>query len=383
MLNFLTIESESFGLDISDFSLKVVRFRKKGKFFTPLKTPFSSSSKSSAGLTLASWGEIPVKPGVIEGGEIKNEETFVEIIKKGLDKIKGEKLKSKNVVVSLPENKAFFQVIKMPKMSEEELREAVPFEAENYIPMSAKDVYFDFEIIPGHYENSESLNILVVAVPRKVVDSYLSCLKKSGLVVQAFEVESQAIARAVIKNKISPFPVLMIDFGKSMTSLIFFAGYSIRFTCSIPISSFNITEAIAETLKIDLIRAEKLKIEYGLKINKELGEENEKIFEAAKSVLVDLVGQAKKYIIYYQTHISKMSSLFKDGKIEKVILCGGGANLKGFTDFLYSELKIPVELGNPWINILPEPLREVPKMPYEESLGYTTALGLALRGTKR
>lgn len=46
------------------------------------------------------------------------------------------------------------------------------------------------------------------------------------------------------------------------------------------------------------------------------------------------------------------------------------------------ELKVPVELGNPWINILPKPLKEVPELPYEKSLGYTTALGLALRGTR-
>ena len=67
---------------------------------------------------------------------------------------------------------------------------------------------------------------------------------------------------------------------------------------------------------------------------------------------------------------------------EKIFLCGGGANLKGLTNFLSLELKIPVELGNPWTNILPEPLREVPELPYEKSLAFTTTLGLSLRGIK-
>jgi hypothetical protein len=39
-------------------------------------------------------------------------------------------------------------------------------------------------------------------------------------------------------------------------------------------------------------------------------------------------------------------------------------------------------LGNPWINILPEPQKAVKELPFEESLKYTTALGLALRGMK-
>jgi len=39
-------------------------------------------------------------------------------------------------------------------------------------------------------------------------------------------------------------------------------------------------------------------------------------------------------------------------------------------------------LANPWVNILPEGQRETPELLFEKSLGYTTALGLALRGIK-
>ena len=42
-------------------------------------------------------------------GEIKKENDLVEIIKHGLDKIQGEKLDTKNVIVSLPEKRAFLQ----------------------------------------------------------------------------------------------------------------------------------------------------------------------------------------------------------------------------------------------------------------------------------
>ncbi len=104
------------------------------------------------------------------------------------------------------------------------------------------------------------------------------------------------------------------------------------------------------------------------------------IFEALTPSLTDLVEQIKKHLDFYQTHVIH-EHLPPDGKGAKnIFLCGGGANLKGLTDFLSSELKIQVNLGNPWINILPEPLKEVPELPFQESLRYTTALGLALRG---
>ncbi len=375
-MKFLTIEPESFGLDFSDLSLKIVKLKKRGKF-----------------LSLASWEEISIKPGLIEEGEIKNEEALVEIIKAGLNKVRGEKIRDRNVIASLPEKKAFFQIIQMPKMEKEELKTAVPFEAENYIPLSIDDVYLDFQVISSSLDR---LNILIAAIPREITDSYFSCLKKSGLIVRALEVESQSIGRALIKNRVSSSPILIIDFGGSITSFIFFSGYSLSFTSSISISSRDITEAIAQALKIDLAKAEELKIKYGLKIKtgsrskktkpdsnlmKEIVK-NKEVFEATKPILINLINQAKKHIRYYQNHIDHMGHSPKDGKIEKIVLCGRGSNLKGLTDFLSFELKIPVEFGNPWINILSDPLKEVPGIPHEESLGYTTALGLALRGIK-
>ena len=62
----------------------------------------------------------------------------------------------------------------------------------------------------------------------------------------------------------------------------------------------------------------------------------------------------------------------------EALLCGGRANLKGLPDLFSHELGIRVSVGNPWINILPEPLREIPELSFEDSLKYTTALGLSL-----
>jgi len=95
-----------------------------------------------------------------------------------------------------------------------------------------------------------------------------------------------------------------------------------------------------------------------------------------------LIEQIKRYLSYYQTHASH-EHLLPDGKgVAKILLCGGGANLKGLPEFLNTYFKIPVEIGNPWINILPEPQKEVLELPLEKSLSYATALGLALRGVR-
>ena len=378
-MEFLNLKPENFGLDISDLSLKVIKLKKKGKF-----------------LALASFLEETIPPGIIKEGEIRNEDSLVKIIKEALMKVKGEKLKTNYVIASLPEEKSFLQVIQMPRIPEEDLKSAVIYEAENYIPLAIEEVYLDSQIVQPVYNHLDHYDVLIAALPKKTVDPYLFCLKKAGLIPKVLEIESLAVARALIKNEISPFPTLLIDLGATRTSFIIFSGYSLRFTTSIPVSSQKFDENIAKSLNVDFKKAEELKIKYGLEssekvilrkktensdFTKEIVE-NKKIFEALIPALTDLIEQIKKYLNYYQTHTSH-EHLPPDGKgVQKIFLSGGGANLKGLTDFLSMEFKIPVELGNPWINILPEPLKEVPRLPFEESLKYTTTLGLALRGIK-
>jgi len=394
MLEFLTLKPEAFGLDISDLSLKIIKLKRKGKF-----------------LTLSSFLEEDIGQGIIKEGEIKDEEGLVKIIKESLPKIKGEKLWTKYVVASLPEEKAFLQVIQLPRMPEEDLKSAVIYEAENYIPLPIEEVYLDSQIVPPLYNHSDHFDVLIAALPKKIVDPYLSCLKKAGLYPKALEIESLAIARALIKKEISPFPTLLIDFGATKTSFIIFSGYSVRFTNSIPVSSHGLTEVISKTMKVDFKKAEELKIKYGLDIiekivfskkskdsrvdelcssppfaaarvfEKEITG-NKKIFETLIPALTDLTEQIKKCLDFYRTHASPEHLLPEMEDVKKIFISGGGANLKGLADFLSSGLGIPVAFGNPWINILPEPLKEVPELSFEESLRYTTALGLALRGVK-
>ncbi|KPJ56064.1 hypothetical protein AMJ49_05825 [Parcubacteria bacterium DG_74_2] len=372
MLKFLTLNPEAFGIDISDLSLKLIKLKKKGD-----------------DLSLSSFGYASIKPGIIKEGKIKNEIGLVKIIRKAIRNVEGEKIKTNYVIASLPEEKAFLQVIKMPKVEKEEIESAIRFEAENYIPVPLHKVYLDFQIIPPLNQKQSYLEVLLAAMPKEIVDSYVSCFRKAGLKIKALEVDSIAVTRALIKQGKSSEPVLLIDLGADRTSFIIFKDNSLRFTSSVPVSCQKFTEAVSRVLKVDIKKAERLKIKYGLmgpekihlkgKRNKERFKKEiiweERIFEALIPVLTDLVEQTKSYLDYYQSHESSNHLSKKRKGVEKIILSGGGANLKGLSNFLSLELKVLTQSGNPWLNIS----KEI-ELPLEESLKYTTAIGLALRG---
>ncbi len=355
-MNIFSQKTEAFGLDVSDFSLKLAKLEKAGD-----------------ALRLASFGEAEIPPGFIENGEVKEESRLSEIIKRALSNIQGKKLRTNYAIVSLPEEKSFLDVLEIPFLKEEEIETAVRFEAENYIPLSLEEVYFDFEKIQPLSKKQKKQEVLIVAIARTIVDSYLGAFKKAGLQVKAMEIEGLAVVRALIRRSSLTKPLLLIDFGGSRTSFMIFSGRSLRFTSTIPISSQGLTKVVADTFRVSPEKAEILKREHGL-------EGEKKVSNAIIPPLKDLAKQIKAHLEYYHSHAEKNLALADGKTVESILLCGGGANLKGLASFLTSVLKIEVKLGNPWINILRKgALKEIPGLPFEQSLGYTTALGLALR----
>jgi len=364
MLDIFNLKERAFGLDISDKSVKIINLKQKKDC-----------------LLLGSYGEKAIPLGVVDAGIIKNEEALTRSIKEVCKNIKGDKLNARMVVASLPEEKSFLQVIQMPKINDDDLPKAVRYEAVNYIPMPIDEMCLDFNVVKPLFNHLNHIDILLVAFPKDIVQSYVGAIRGAGLIPVALEVESQAITRAITQNDLAAMPVLIIELGATRTSFIIHSGYSVRFTSSISLSAGRFTEIIANSINVDLESAEKLKTEYGLMNHS--NKYGKLIFESLTPQLHELVDQIKSHIRYYQSHSDHEHLLTNGQGISKIVLCGGGANLLGLVEYLNRELLIPVEIGNPWVNILKDNPINIPELSYKESIGYVTALGLALRGIKQ
>lgn len=167
---------------------------------------------------------------------------------------------------------------------------------------------------------------------------------------------------------------MIVDIGAKRTSIIVYAAGTVCLTTSLPICNNILIDDISKNLKITFDKAKAAKFKIGLDPSKEKG----KVYKAMEPRLRELAAEINKYLDYCQT-IQLVKSLPRP-QISKILLCGGGASLKGLAAFLSAQLKNKVEIGNPWINIFGEAPNEVPELPFDESLAYTTALGLALRG---
>lgn len=343
---------QPFGLDLSDLSIKTMWLEREGK----------------EGV-VSSFGSVPIASGSIVDGDIVNEDIVVQAIKDLLTKTTPKPVKTRKVICSLPETKAFLRVVSVPQMAPEEIKEAIKWEIEANIPLTLDQVYYDYQVLDKKFfKEKNKMSILVVAVARSMVDRIHSVLEKAGLEVVGLETESIAQARSLLVDKDEDKTRLIVDIGDRRTSFLIAIGHTPCFTSSIPLSSQMITDAISKEMKIPFEEAEMMKIKYGLG---SLAMKSP-LFKAAQPILESLAVEIERSINFY------LSNLGYSTTIDSIVLCGGGSNMRGLLPFLTKRLNQSIEFGNPWVNIRLG--RTLPPIDRGHSVQYSTAIGLALRG---
>lgn len=277
-----------------------------------------------------------------------------------------------DVVVSLPESEVFTRVVKLPAMSEKELKSAIAFEAEQYIPIPIKEVNFDFQILDSDVMDKDKMNVLIVAAKNKVLEGYVKMLRDAGLTPRGLEPEALAIGRVLGDDAGRPSASVVVDVGSTSTQIIVTYKGAVRFTRSVPIGGESITRAVAQKLGFEFAQAEEYKKTYGLDKNQAGG----KVYDVVKEVFDKILLEIKKSRIFYTTHNPNVI-------INRVILSGGTALMPGLLFYMANSLDLEVELANPWRNIQFSPKTELYK---DQLIGqgplYVTALGLALKVLK-
>lgn len=360
------------GLDISDLGFKLAQL-----------------DKTKTLPAVQALGKSEIDKNIINQGIINDQEAAAKAIKKICYKPQVGSFSTDEVVACLPETKTFIKLIEIEKGANP-ISEIIGSEIERYVPLERKQVYYDYQIIS---QDDQSYSVLIGAAPRQIVDNYIEMLRMSGLSPVAFEIEPVALARALLNEEMPDFSENrkktygIIDIGAIRSSFVVYSANTITFSISIPISGEGITKKIAETLKIDQEQAEKSKIVCGLDKSKAKGIVHDVLNESMQQ-LIDRINDGFEY---QNTHYADY------GTVEKMIICGGGANIKNLDNILSQELGIEVELGDAFANIsqtsddFSKHFTETHKLDEKNitseaisveqntSLNYATAIGLALR----
>lgn len=346
-LNIFEKYIPEFGLDLDSESVKAVEI-----------------SKSPQGLVLSGIINSKLPKGLFTNDNITDSDALGRALGKVFDKPDFGHFSTNHVVLNLPESKSFVRVIHIPIMSDAEIENAIPFEAESYIPIPIDQVYLDWQKLS---QVNDKMEILLIASPKEFVDKLIAAVEFAGFTPTAVEVESQSLCRALIQKN-STETLLIADIAATRTDLIMVEKGNLQFTSSIPIAGATFTESIARDLGVAPSKAEEIKFKVGLANSAEYPN----IRTTLLPVLNNLVAEIKNILIFHDQH--------SEIKPSKILLSGGGARMSHLIDFFSPEFsEIPglkVELANPWININ---VKDQVKISNTDGLNLATPVGLALR----
>ncbi|HEY4497950.1 MAG TPA: type IV pilus assembly protein PilM [Candidatus Paceibacterota bacterium] len=357
-LSFLFKESGILGIDIGSSSIKVVQLKKE---------------KERA--TLETYGELSLAR-YARGGEGRGSVVLVqEKLQQALgDVLRESQAKASRAVVSLPLRNSFVTVMPMPELSQKELKNAVLYEARKYIPIPLAEATIDWWVLPPQATDTEStglgspkrpfITVLLVAVPNDVIDQYQKLLSSVNVKLEAFEIESFALARAAAHAEAGT--VIVVDMGATSTKVAIVDGGVVRAAHSISQGAWGLTQALQQSLGLDFERAEMLKREFGIIRRPET--------QGAVSVLEPLVDaialETERFILEWKRNGGR--------GISRAVLAGGGALLRGVDDIFVKKLGVEVIIANPFSRVMYPAFLE----PSLKEIGsvFGNAVGLALRG---
>ncbi len=272
---------------------------------------------------------------------------------------------TRRVSVALPAARTFTRSLSLPKMNNKDLLEAVRLEAEQYIPVPIDELYMDYEVVR---RTDKEIELLAVAVPKKIVDSYMQLLRLLGLEVVALETTISAGSRLFVQAEQSDVPTVLMDLGSLSTDITIY-DKGLIVTGTVPGGGDSFTNSIAEALKVTRQEAHIIKTKYGLGVSKKQNE----ITTVITPILNQLVKEIRRMMRYYEERSSA------ENKISQIVTLGGGANMPGLSEFLTSTLRMPARMCDPWQNLDFAGLQ--PPNNTEKTM-YITVAGLALINTK-
>jgi type IV pilus assembly protein PilM len=248
--------------------------------------------------------------------------------------------KTKKVVTAVSGRSVIVRYITMPYMKDdEELKSALKYEISKYIPFEAEEVITDCvrienlasgELPAGSdarpaagTANANEMQVLLVAVKKDAIEEHITLLENSGFWPTVIDVDSFALGNAyelyyeLSKSTDNATQVkALVDIGASKTNINILAGNKSSFTREVYIAGNDFTEAITKKMGLELLDAEALKRDPGLKV--------EEIKEVTSTILEDLCHEIHLSFDYFEHQFEK--------PIEGLYISGGGAQLSGLAE---------------------------------------------------
>ncbi|RME72487.1 MAG: type IV pilus assembly protein PilM [Planctomycetota bacterium] len=255
--------------------------------------------------------------------------------------------RTRRVVTAVSGRSVIVRYVNMPRMAPDQLRSAVRYEADKYIPFEVEDVVLDCQVLepetaPTEGEQPE-MKVLLVAVKKSLIEEHVALLSDCNLTPAVIDVDAFALGNAFElhvtashrEREFEDRVVALIDIGANKTNINIVRGGNSYFTREVYLAGNDFTEAIARRLGIDEEEAEALKCEPRDRVGE--------VEECILPTLDDLGNEIQLSFDYFENQFER--------EVEEVYVSGGSAKLPGLARTFEASFDRPIIFWDPLENL--------------------------------
>ena len=352
----LLAHESTLGVDIGSSSIKIV-----------------SAEPTKYGARITSVAMCPTPPDSVKEGVVVQIPDVAAALQFCM---RSAGVKASSTVAAIAGPGVIVRHVSMPRMTEQILRKSIGYEASKLISASIEDSVIEFQIL-GDAEEGQ-MDVLIVAVPKAMIDSRLAVLEQAGLSPLAVDIEAFATFRALIEHNpddsLRTGTVALLDVGASHTEINLVVNGKLELTRTIQVAGRSLTNAIKNAENCSDDEAEQKKFEFDLK---DLTDSPSNYtpppgLKVMQSLIDEILREIRRSINYYQSQLPDGAG---ETTVDRLIFTGGTSRLKGLLPYASSRLNVNVNMGTP----VSGELAGVPSLNEEDLPLFTVAFGLATK----
>ena len=277
-------------------------------------------------------------------------------------------IKTKNVVLGLPSSKTFTTVIEVPVMPENELRNTIKYQVDQYIPMAVDQAKVDWALLGTSLHDQKMQEVLIASTANTFAEEQLEIVEGVGLNVIAAEPSPLAMVRSLLPAGV-PDARLIIDVGEKSTDLAITFGDAPRLVRTIPTGVSSLVKAAVQNLNVQEDQARQFILKFGLAPDRLEGQ----VYRAVEGTLESFTVELTKSVKFFQTR-------YPNVPVGGILASGFAAVVPGFNDYVASKVGIASSISNPWqkVAVSQQDQQKLQLIAAE----FATVIGLAQRKNK-
>lgn len=347
---------------------------------TPERINVAHLQKQGQGFKLAALSSVPVPEGIFQDGQIAEPPALAQLIQQALVE---SKIKGRRIATAVPGRESLIRLIPLPaELSDQELREMVlNHEAGLYLPYPREEADVDYQKL-GYFvdeDGIEKVQVLLVATPKHVTDTYITTFKHAGLKVDVVEVSSFALIRTIreqLRSYGAQEAVVLVDIQFDSTEISIIVDGVPQFSRTVPIGTYQLQSALLRSMNLPTSRDTQMLQTLTLPAN--MGGDESSNFTGVNPgtlsimrVLAELADELRRSIDFYLNQSENL-------EVAQILLAGPGGGLANLNEFFQQRLNVPTTYVDPVAALSLDVDEE--KITAAQRPGLATVLGLGLRG---